>query len=276
MPYRDPAGWSEGQRYGDLWYFRGSQWFPLHPGTSGQVLQTQGNGAAPSWVAFKATGLNLSGQALGDVVVFDGSNWIRLGTANRGLLQSASAGTPTWTATGPNQGDMLTFDGTNWVRLGPGVANQVLLTQGAGANPAWGDLSGQRAVAWTGYTPQLAQNGNRTSTVTSARWYQIGKIVHVQVVIVCTQAGSISQTVSISLPVTAQAFPGTLGHAVGSGYWYAPALATIYAGVAVNNSTTTVAFLGGGGVGSNMGTLSPALALANNDELGFNAVYEAA
>lgn len=35
------------------------------------------------------------------------------------------------------QGDILYFDGTNWVRLAAGTAGYLLKTQGAGANPAW-------------------------------------------------------------------------------------------------------------------------------------------
>lgn len=39
------------------------------------------------------------------------------------------------------QGDVLYFDGTNWVRLAPGTAGQFLKTQGAAANPLWGDVT---------------------------------------------------------------------------------------------------------------------------------------
>ena len=36
------------------------------------------------------------------------------------------------------QGDVMYYDGTNWVRLGPGIAGQSLKTAGANANPYWG------------------------------------------------------------------------------------------------------------------------------------------
>ncbi len=39
--------------------------------------------------------------------------------------------------TGGAQGDIIYFNGTNWVNLGPGTSGQVLQTQGAGANPLW-------------------------------------------------------------------------------------------------------------------------------------------
>ena len=35
------------------------------------------------------------------------------------------------------QGDVMYYNGTDWVRLAPGTADQVLKTNGAGANPAW-------------------------------------------------------------------------------------------------------------------------------------------
>jgi len=41
-------------------------------------------------------------------------------------------------ADGQAQGDILYFNGTYWVRLPAGTPGQVLKTQGAGANPAWG------------------------------------------------------------------------------------------------------------------------------------------
>ena len=38
------------------------------------------------------------------------------------------------------QGDVMYYDGTNWVRLAAGTAGQVLKTNGAGANPAWSSI----------------------------------------------------------------------------------------------------------------------------------------
>lgn len=38
---------------------------------------------------------------------------------------------------GQAQGDVLYFDGTNWVRLAPGTSGQLLKTNGAAANPQW-------------------------------------------------------------------------------------------------------------------------------------------
>jgi len=45
------------------------------------------------------------------------------------------------TISGEAQGDILYFDGTNWVRLAAGTVGEVLTTNGAGANPSWADVS---------------------------------------------------------------------------------------------------------------------------------------
>ena len=55
------------------------------------------------------------------------------------------------------QGDIIFFDGSNWVKLGAGAAGQALKTQGLGANPKWDFLSGipsnmqvfTSSVTWT-------------------------------------------------------------------------------------------------------------------------------
>lgn len=39
------------------------------------------------------------------------------------------------------QGDLLYFNGTNWVRLAAGTSGQYLKTLGAGANPTWGTIT---------------------------------------------------------------------------------------------------------------------------------------
>lgn len=70
---------------------------------------------------------------------------------------------------GQAQGDILYFDGTNWVRLPPGTAGQRLETQGAGADPTWeneqSNLTGD--VTSVGLTTTTVTNANLTGDVTS-------------------------------------------------------------------------------------------------------------
>ncbi len=39
------------------------------------------------------------------------------------------------------QGDIVYYNGTDWVRLGAGTSGQALITNGTGANPSWGTIS---------------------------------------------------------------------------------------------------------------------------------------
>jgi hypothetical protein len=48
------------------------------------------------------------------------------------------------------QGDVLYFDGTDWVNLGPGLAGQYLKTGGAAANPSWDDPAGSGDITAVG------------------------------------------------------------------------------------------------------------------------------
>lgn len=50
------------------------------------------------------------------------------------------------------QGDILYFNGTNWVRLPAGTSGKVLQTNGAGANPSWETASGGGATIVHTYT----------------------------------------------------------------------------------------------------------------------------
>jgi len=69
---------------------------------------------------------------------------------------------------GQAQGDILYFNGTNWVRLAPGTSGQHLQTLGAGANPLWSAtpllLDGTRPM--TGALQMGDQNITGAKTVT--------------------------------------------------------------------------------------------------------------
>jgi len=53
------------------------------------------------------------------------------------------------TITNEAQGDILYFDGSNWVRLAAGTAGTYLQTQGAGANPQWASVTATSASKLT-------------------------------------------------------------------------------------------------------------------------------
>ncbi len=58
--------------------------------------------------------------------------WKKLAFADEAIVVSGTL----------EQGDVLYYDGTNWVKLAPGTAGQLLSTGGSAANPSWVDASG--------------------------------------------------------------------------------------------------------------------------------------
>ena len=69
-----------------------------------------------------ATGVSLSGDAT---------------ITNAGVLSVSDL-----TISSEAQGDILYFNGSNWVRLGAGTSGHFLKTQGTGANPVWASAGG--------------------------------------------------------------------------------------------------------------------------------------
>jgi hypothetical protein len=147
--------------HGGILYFDGSDWVDMSIGTSGYLLATQGSGAAPIWVV-PGAGLTFAAlddtvmttPAQGEVLFFDGSDWVNLGVGTDGyfLTTHGAASDPTWSSasagstfaglsdtviTTPAQGEVLFFDGSDWVNLGVGTEGYVLTTHGASSNPTW-------------------------------------------------------------------------------------------------------------------------------------------
>lgn len=92
-----------GTTQGDIVYRDASNWAVLAPGTVGQILQSGGATANPSWIAAPSA------------------------------LNSAAVDA----AFGNTQGDILYRNATAWTVLAPGTVGQFLETGGAGANPLW-------------------------------------------------------------------------------------------------------------------------------------------
>jgi hypothetical protein len=124
-----------GSAQGDILYRSGSAWSVLAPGTSGQVLQTGGAAANPSWVNAP------TGSAITD----------------KFLLANTSGGAAT--ASGHSLSDILdyvlgssrgsvVFRGASaWSVLGPGTSGQFLQTGGATADPAWASAGSGSAIS---------------------------------------------------------------------------------------------------------------------------------
>lgn len=144
-----------GNTQGDILYRSATAWTVLTPGTAGNLLQTGGAGANPSWttvtggsgtVTNVVAGPGLSGGTITSTGTISLTS-IAAGDllANTGTTAATPVAT-TLTALidnvlGATQGDILYRSGTVWTVLAPGTAGNVLQTGGAGANPSWGTSS---------------------------------------------------------------------------------------------------------------------------------------
>ena len=114
-----------GNAQGDMLYRNGTVWTVLAPGTSGQLLQTGGASANPSWAS--VTGL--TAIASGDVIAnTTGSSALPTGVTLSSLLDFVFDN---------SQGDILYRGASGWTYLAPSTAGYVLQTGGASADPSW-------------------------------------------------------------------------------------------------------------------------------------------
>lgn len=145
---------SVGSTQGDIIFRNGTAWVALAPGTSGQVLETGGAGANPSWQPAPATGVSsvVAGTGLaGGTITSTGT--ISLATiaigdllANTGTAVAAPVATTLTAlidnAIGSVQGEVLYRSASAWTVLAPGTSGDFLQTLGAGADPAWAAVGG--------------------------------------------------------------------------------------------------------------------------------------
>jgi hypothetical protein len=150
------------------------------------------------------------------------------------------------------------------------VMNSTLLVNGSAT--ACGSLAGWGG-AWTAYSPTFTNVTLGTGSTLTARYIQIGKLVHVMVQLVLGTSGAdVTGTVSMSLPVTARATTPVL---VGSGLAIDDSAGTTghRAIFSQLNTTTTVQFViySGGVVGASI-----PFDWTNQDQFRVSLTYEAA
>lgn len=161
---------------GTILYRGASGWAALAPGTSGQVLKTNGAGANPAWVTLAAGGYAPGGT---DVALADGGTGASLAdpNADRMMFWDDSAGAVTWLAAGTG----LSISGTT-------LSCTVTATNSDALAKTWA------VVTVSAGTPTLADSYNVTSisdsgegrlTITigtdfsSANWAAIASIQNV-------------------------------------------------------------------------------------------------
>ena len=134
-----------GATEGSIIYRGASGWAELAPGTAGQVLQTNGTGAVPTWASVSGSGLTTiaNGSLLANV---SGASAVPVATTISAVLDIL----------GTTRGTLLYRGASGWTELAPGTSGQVLTTGGAGTDPSWTTTSGGGAA--------------RNSAVMQAQW----------------------------------------------------------------------------------------------------------
>lgn len=138
-----------GSAQGSVIYRSGTVWTALGPGTSGQVLTTNGAAANPSWTSVTGTGTVTSiatnnGVTGGTITTSGTIGLASISTGNvlanvSGISAAPSATTPTQVldVIGTVQGSVLYRGAGVWTALTPGTSGQFLKTSGAGSTPTW-------------------------------------------------------------------------------------------------------------------------------------------
>lgn len=170
---------------------------------------------------------------------------------------------------------------TNLAVTGTTTASGTLTTNGAanvggaltvtGTATACGSLAGWGGT-WSSYTPTLTNVTLGTGSTTVARYFQLGKLVFVQIQIILGTGGDVTGNIAISLPVTARATQPVLW---GMGVALDDSAGTGQRAVGIQAASTTTINMVNPLTGGTVGTTNPH-DWAVNDQLRLSFFYEAA
>lgn len=129
-------------------------------------------------------------------------------------------------------------------------------------------------AAWESYTPTIKGGATTvTATINYAKYAQIQKTVFVNVDVTVTSAGAANGSITVSLPATLTPLSQNDTRVVGS-FVVKDVGTAYYAGVAIANGGVIQ------GIAYNsvdyMGAATPAMTLANTDQIGISIIYEVA
>ena len=124
-------------------------------------------------------------------------------------------------------------------------------------------------AAWVDYTPTLTQSATVTKTINHARYCQIQKLIVVELFLTCTSAGTAANAVKVGLPIAAKNASASMG----AGFVYDASTNVMYNILPYAFDANTVAMFYQ--TGSEFG-ISPAVTLANTDQIRLKLTYEAA
>lgn len=139
-------------------------------------------------------------------------------------------------------------------------------------NPSWG--------AWPSWTTAVTQSGAVTHSINLANYFQVGRMITAQFLLVMTGSGTASNVVTVTLPVTADAAWVGDSNTLGNGYLNDLSATSKTEAALVLASTTTLKFRAMNSTTSPPGFLGQAgalfnLALASGDTLSGTITYAA-
>jgi hypothetical protein len=128
------------------------------------------------------------------------------------------------TVAGQAQGDIIYHNGTNWARLGAGTAGQALVTGGAAANPAWGGLdfgAWDAGAPWVLDTIYHSTEAGFLVVETAGVGGATNTVLTDSVTPPTVQRGAVMNTVAavMTIPVISGDYWEVTGAAVTSLYW---------------------------------------------------------
>jgi hypothetical protein len=165
-------------------------------------------------------------------------------TANRGTGASLSEGVAEFDL---DTNDLLFYSGSAFSTVGP--------VHGAGKT----------------WTPAVTQSGSVTVTVTDAKYWRVGRLVHAFAKLAVTGSGTAGNIVTVTVPFTAAA----ANTFVGIGSIFDTSASTFYSGTARLQSTTVVAIIPHNAT-SYLGSAAFSAGLAAGDNVDISITYEAA
>lgn len=181
-------------------------------------------------------------------------------------IQMRRAGTSQWLAVDPvlAQGEIGIDNDNKGMKIGDGTN-------------IWTDLP-WHLLPFVSYTPTLAQGASTDidKTVSYSKYSIAANMVTFKAMLTSTAGGTITNAITVSLPVTAAT--AAVGTVVGSGYYNDGG--TQYQAVAYLASSTTVALLSTHGAASSSTDdpigVNPNIAVASADVINLSITYEAA
>jgi hypothetical protein len=132
--------------------------------------------------------------------------------------------------------------------------------------------------AWTSWTPTVTQSGSVTVTTNHARYARYGRTIHAIALVTVTGAGTASNDILMSLPVSAAAAYASFALVMGVGHVIDSSAVLSYHGPVISFDTTSCRIKAASAASSTgyLGGTTMTAGLASGDNVLIDITYEAA